>query len=169
MAFLTGTKGKVKTAKATSPLQDQLLDLIKQGLESGEGPFAEMFGNFNQEGFNQGVRQPALKQLKEETLPGILAKYGGGGQRGGSGMRNALAKAGVDLESQLAQLQYGAQQQQNQNRLQGLNLGLGTKQVDNFYQPGTEGAIQGFIKGAAPGLAKAGGGLINSAVNSIVG
>jgi hypothetical protein len=119
-----------------------------------------MFGQFNEQGFAQGVREPALKQLKEQTLPGILEKYSGGGMRGGSGMRNALTKAGVDLESQLAQLKYGAQQQQTQNRLQGLGLGLGTKQIENFYKPGTEGALQGFVKGAGEGLGKAAGGAI---------
>lgn len=157
---ILGTKGKLKTAKATSPLQDQLLELIRQGLESGEGPFAEMFGSFNEQSFNQGVRNPALKNLQEQTIPGILEKYGGGGMRGGSGMRNALTKAGVDLESQLAQLQYGAQQQQTQNRLQGLNLGLGTQQVQNFYKPGTEGLLQSFSKGAGEGLGRMGSGAI---------
>lgn len=167
--FWTGSKGKVKTAKATSPLQDQLLELIRQGLETGEGPFADIFGKFDENAFNQGVRNPAVKNLKENTLPGILEKYVGGGQRGGSALRNSLTKAGTDLESQLAGLMYQGQQQQQQNKLQGLGLGLGTKQVDNLYQPGTEGALQGFVRGAAPGLAKAGGGLINSAVKAVVG
>lgn len=152
--FIFGTKGKVKTAKATSALQDQLLDLIRQGLQSGEGPLADIFGKFNEGAFQQGVREPALKQLREETIPGILNKYGGGGMRGGSGMRNALAKAGSDLEAQLAQLMYGAQQQQVENRLKGLNLGLGTQQVQNFYKPGTEGSLQGFVRGAGQGLAR---------------
>ena len=34
---------------------------------------------------------------------------------------------------------------------------LGTKSFENIYKPGTEGALQGFIKGAGQGLGQAAG------------
>ena len=160
--FLTGTKGKIKSVSTQTPEQEELLKLIKEGITSGEGPLKDIFGSFDPAAFEAGVSKPALKQFQEEILPTILQKYSGSGQAGGSGMERALGKAGTDLQSKLAELMYGAQQQQKQQKLAGINTALGTKATENIYKPGTEGAAQGFIKGVGEGIGKAG-------VNAIAG
>lgn len=155
--FLTGTKGKVKSVSTKTPEQEELLKLINEGITTGEGPLKDIFGEFDKGAFEEGVSKPALKQFQEEILPGILQKYSGGGQAGGSGMQRALGKAGTDLQSKLAELMYGAQQQQKQNKIGGVNTALGTNAIENIYKPATEGLVQGTVKGFAQGAGNAAG------------
>jgi hypothetical protein len=155
-----GTKGKAKQLKTVDAMQEELLKLIKEGLTSGEGPLSDLFGGFNQEEFEKGVSQPALKNFQENILPDIMHKFAGQNNLQSSAYQKAKAKAGGDLQSQLAQLMYQAQQGQKQNRLTGLQAALGKQTVENIYKPGTEGALQGFIKGAGQGVGNAVGGSI---------
>lgn len=169
--FLFGKKPKVKQAKTLDASQQQLLDLINQGITSGEGPLKDLFGVFNEQAFDTGVSQPALKNFKENILPLLQEKFISGNQVGGSGQREAFGKAGTDLQSQLAQLMYQAQQQQQQNRLSGINTALGTKTFENLYKPGNEGLFQGVSKAFAQGLGTAAvggasGGLVGGAPTS---
>lgn len=155
--FAVGTKGKIKQAGLTNPLQDELMQLIKQGLTEGTGPFADMFqGKFDEEAFNQGVKQPAIKDFQENILPMLNEKFIANNQVGGSGMQRAQVKGATDLQSKLAELMYQAQQGEkirgDQNRLQGVNSILGKQTHENIYKPGTEGALQGFIKGVGQGV-----------------
>ena len=180
--FLFGGKDKVKKASVLDKDQEELLALIKQGLTSGEGPFSDIFGKFNEQEFEQGVTQPALKNFQENILPQLQEKFIAGNQVLGSGMRNAQLKAGTDLQSKLAELMYGAQQQQKQNRAGGIQQALGTKAFENIYQQGKEGVVPGVLKGAAtgfgtavgnaiPGVAQAGAAntVVNSAKQAVVG
>src|ERR1700761_6084707 len=114
--ILFGKKDKVKQAKTTNPMQDQLLALISEGLSKGEGALADIFGGFDEAAFNEGVTQPALKNFKENILPQLQEKFIANNQVLGTGFQNAQAKAGADLQSKLAQLMYNAQQDQKQNR-----------------------------------------------------
>ena len=155
--FLTGTKGKIKSASTQTPEQEQLLKLIQEGITSGEGPLKDIFGSFDPAAFEAGVSKPALQQFQDEILPMLQEKFIGGNQVGGSGFQRAGAKAATDLQSKLAQLMYEAQNQQKQNKIGGVNTALGTKATENIYKPGTEGAVQGFIKGAGQGLGNAAG------------
>lgn len=158
--ILFGTKDKVKKESLLNPNQQQLMDLIYQGLTSGEGPLKDLFGSFNQQAFEKGVNEPALKNFQERILPMIQEKYIAGNQVGGSGMRNEQLKAGTDLQSQLAQLLYQAQQQQGQNRFAGLNTALGTRGFENIYKQGTQGALSGLLQGLAPSVGKLAGAAI---------
>jgi hypothetical protein len=159
--FLFGTKDKIKQAPTITPEQQELLQLIQQGLTSGEGPLKDIFGGFNEEQFNKGVSEPALKNFQDKILPQLLEKFNAGGQYGGSGMRKALLGAGTDLQSQLAQLMYQAQQHQKQNQIAGINTVAGARPFENIYKPGTSGAIpsaiQGFAQGAGQGAGTAAG------------
>jgi hypothetical protein len=156
--FLTGTKGKLKSASLLTPDQEELLSLIKEGITTGEGPLKDIFGSFNAEEFEKGVSQPALKNFQEKILPGILEKFAGQGF--GSANINAATKAGSDLQSSLAQLLYQAQQQQKQNKIAGVNTAVGRQSVENIYKPGTEGLLQGVAKGFAQGAGNAAGAAI---------
>ncbi len=158
--FLTGTKGKIKSASTQTPEQQELLKLITEGITSGEGPLKDIFGEFDPAAFEAGVSKPALQQFQDEILPLLQEKFIGNNQVGGSGFQRAGAKAATDLQSKLAELMYNAQNQQKQNKLQGINTALGTKATENIYKPGTEGAAQGFIKGVGQGVGTAAGAAI---------
>ena len=154
--FLFGKKGKSKQLKTTNPMQDDLLQMISDALTSGEGPLADLFGGFNQEQFDKGVTDPALKNFQEKILPMLQEKFIAGGAVGGSGQRQGFEQAGTDLQSKLAELMYQAQQGQKQNQVQGVNSVLGKNTFENLYKPGTQGAVQGFLQGVGEGVGKAG-------------
>jgi len=155
---LFGKKGKVKQKSTLSPLQQELEGLLSEGLKSGEGPLGELFG-FNEQNFQEGVEKPALKHFQESVLPGILEKFAGNNNMG-SGIRRATLKAGTDLQSNLAGLRYQAQQQGQQNKLTGINTLLGKQAIENIYKPGSEGLVQGAVKGFAQGAGTAAGAAI---------
>ncbi len=155
--FAFGTKGKMKQASTLSPEQQKLYALIEKGITSGTGSLGSLFGDFNEDSFNKGVAEPALKNFQDKILPQLQQQYIGQGQAHGSGMRDAQLRAGTDLQSKLAELMYGAQNQQQQNKLQGVNTLFGKQAVENTYKPGTEGAVQGFVRGAGEGFGKATG------------
>lgn len=150
-----GTKDKNEQLSTLTPEQQQLMSLINEGLTTGEGPFGELFGNFDPKAFEEGVSKPALKQFQEDILPTVQEKFISGNQSRGSGIQRGSLKAGVDLQDKLAQLMYTAQQDQSKNRLQGLQTMLSTKGFENLYKPGEQGALSGFVQGASQGLGKA--------------
>lgn len=158
--FLFGGKDKIKKASTLTPEQSQLIELIKQGLESGEGPLKDLFGSFDENAFNEGVKQPLLKEFQDSVLPMLNEKFISGGQVGGSGMQRANIKAATDLQSKLASLMYDAKQKQQGNRLAGLQTALGTKSVENIYKQGNKGVVPGFIEGVGEGIGKAAGAAI---------
>lgn len=153
--FIFGKKSKNKQLGTKTPEQMELLKLITDGLSTGEGALADIFGGFNQDEFDQGVTQPALKNFQENILPSIMEKFNAGGQVGGSGQQRASNKAGVDLQSKLAELMYQAQNQQKQNKIQGVNTALETQTFENVHKPATQGALQGLINGVGQGVGTA--------------
>lgn len=165
--FLLGPKEKVKQATTQTPEMEELMKLLITGLSEGKGQFADIFGPFNEQAFEKGVSQPALKNFQENILPTIQEKFIGQGQTQSSGFNRGLLKAGTDLQSQLAALLYNAQQQQQQNRLQGAQTILGTKPFENIYRPGGEGLVQGVLKGFATGVGQGIGGGATGGVGAI--
>jgi hypothetical protein len=165
--ILLGKKGKLKTASTLSKTQEELQDLIRQGLESGEGPYGDIFGQFDEGAFEKGVSEPLIKQFQSKVLPKIQGQLiaGGHNARGGAFRRGTL-EAGTDLQERLAQLMYQAQQDQTNRRAGGVNNLFGRQSVENIYKPGTKGAVQGFVEGAGQGLGQAAGAGIPGAVNS---
>lgn len=155
MGFWGGSKGKIKQKSTLSKDQEQLMSLLNMGLTTGEGPFGELFGDFDKQKFQEGVVNPAMKNFQEEILPQIQEKFIAGNQVLGSGMQRGQLKAGVDLQDKLAQLMYGAQQDQQKNKLAGMQTALGTKSVENIYKPPVKGAGQGAIEGFAQGAGEA--------------
>ncbi len=154
-------KEKTQQLQTKTKEQQELARLINEGLISGKGPFAELFGEFNPEEFEKGITQPALENFKENILPQILQKYSSGGQALGSGQRNAELKAGQKVQSDLATLMYQAQQQQRQNKLAGIQTGLGGGGVENVIRGGTPSAGNQFIQGLIPEAGKIIGNLMN--------
>ena len=158
--ILIGSGDKIKKAKTLDSGQEQLMALIQEGLAKGEGPLADIFGAFDEEAFKKGVTDPALKNFQDNILPMLQEKFIAGNQVGGSGMERGFSKAGTDLQSELAKLMYQGKQDQVKNRLAGLQTSLGTKTHENIYKQGSEGLVQGAVKGFAEGAGKAVGGSI---------
>jgi hypothetical protein len=144
-----GRKAKNKKLDLLTPEQKELQKLMSEGLKSGQGPFADLFGEFNMEDFEKGVSGPAMEKFKNEILPQIQEKFIAGNAALGSGMQRAQVKGAADLQSQLAQLMYQAQQQQKQNRIQGIQQVQGTREFENLYQPRQVGAGEAFLQGIA--------------------
>jgi len=159
--ILVGKKGKLKQASTLSKTQEELQNLIKQGLESGEGPYADIFGQFDQGAFEKGVSEPALKQFQNKILPHIQEQLlAGGNSARGSAFRRGSLNAATDLQDRLAQLMYGAQENQANRRVQGVSNLFGRQAIENIYKPGTTGALTAFGQGAGQGLGQAAGAAI---------
>lgn len=148
-----GKSAKTKKKKLTTPLQDELLQLIQEGATTGKGPFADIFGAFNEEEFNKGVVNPALKNFQENILPKLQEKFIANNQVLGTDFGRAQAKAGTDLQSELAALMYQAQQKQKENKMRGVELGLNRQGFENVQTSGYPGLLQEGAKA----LAQAGG------------
>lgn len=163
MEFFFGSKDKAKKFKNFTPEQMGLFQEFIQGLSGGGGTFGDMFGDFNpdqaSETFQRGVADPAMRNFKQRVIPNIMQSFAD--QGASSGLNNSLATAGRDLEenlsSQLANFIYQSQMQHNQNRLQGLGLGLNTKAFSPFVQKGYKGTIPGFTESFAQGAGQAAG------------
>jgi hypothetical protein len=123
-----------KVTQATLKTKDQasLMKAITDALTNGGGPLADIFGKFDEGAFNKGVTEPALKNFTDKILPQLQQQFAGGGR--GSGQRNAELGAATDLQSQLAQLMYGAQNQQQQNRISGVQNAVGQNTFENIVQ-----------------------------------
>lgn len=160
--IIFGKKDKIKQTPTVSKQQQEFLDWIQQGIASGEGPLADIFGKFNEGEFQKGVAEPQIKRFKEELLPQLQEQFISGNQLMGSGFQRAQAKAGTDLQSKLAELMYAAKQQHKQNQIGGVNTALGTQQVQNIYKQGDEGALTGLLKGISGAAGQGiGGGVKN--------
>lgn len=146
--LLFGKKEKVKQKSTKTKEQLELQSLIDEGLKKGTGPFADVLGEFDQEGFDKGVTEPALKQFKDKTLPMIQEKFSSGNAIQGSGARRTQANAAVDLQSRLAELMYNAQNKQKDNRLNTLNNQVNAQNVENIYKPSQKGFVHAVAENA---------------------
>jgi hypothetical protein len=164
--LLFGKKAKTKKLKTKTPEQEELLSMITEGLSKGTGPYADIFGEFDKGAFEEGVSKPAMKKFQEETLPMLQEKFIANNQILGSGAQNASAKAGANLNAELAGLMYNAQNQQKQNRLQGSQLALGTNTFENLRTQPKTGILEGALKGLLPGIGEGTGNAIANGWNS---
>lgn len=158
--ILFGSSDKVKQYNTQDPMQQQLMALINEGLTNSTGAFKDLFGDFNQEEFQKGVADPALKNFKDNVLPLILEKFVSGNSVGGSAMNRAVVKGGTDLQSKIAELMYGAQQDQKKMKFEGLKTATGTQTVENIMHPGKGGVVQAFAQGAGQGMGNSAGSFV---------
>lgn len=114
---------------------------------------------FNDPEFFNKFEAPARRQFEEEIVPGFanrFASQGTGGSLGSTGFRNQLAREGGNLETNLAAMRGGMQQQaipqmlgyaqqpaQNYMSL----LGLATQPTMNQYQPPSAGGMANMFSG----------------------
>lgn len=153
--ILFGKKGKNKQLETKTKEQKQLGKLITQGLTKDKGPLADLFGQFNEEEFKEGVTDPQIKQFQEKILPQLQEQFVNSGQVLSTGFGKAQLQAGNDLQSKLAELMYNAKQGQKQNRMSGVNTLYGSQNIENLYRKPTTGAVHGFANAAAESAGKA--------------
>lgn len=163
--ILFGKSPSFKKLPTQSPDQQNLMAMLFQGLQGGQGPFADIYGQFDEGAFNKGVAEPELKRFREELLPSIMEKYIAGNQALGSGAQRAATRGASDLSSNLAQLLYNARQNQMQNRAQGINTFLGQQPFQYASKSGFSGLLPQLAQGTAQSFGPAiGSKLANMAI-----
>jgi hypothetical protein len=138
LSFLFGQPAQFKQVSKFGPQQmDVLNQLLGMGVQGLQNPLS---------GFGP-IEQEARSGFQQQTLPSIAERFGGMGQnRLSSGaFRSQLAGAGTDLETRLASLrsQYGQNQQQNMLNLLGLGL---TPQFDTVNTAAEPGLLQNILQ-----------------------
>lgn len=107
-----------------------------------------MMSMFNDPDFFKNVEAPAMRQFNEETIPGLanrFASMGSGGSTGSTAFRNQLGREGSNLQTNLAAMRTGMQQNAIPQMMQSANMpfnnmmqlyqtGLGHP-TENVYQP----------------------------------
>lgn len=137
-----------------------------QNYQTGQDWLQSMFND--PEFFNQ-FEAPMQRQFQEQTIPDLanrFASQGSGGSLGSTGFRNALGRAGVDLQTNIAAMRGGMQQgaipqlmgyaQQPFQNYQSL-LGMATQPTMNQYQPPSAGLFGGILSGMTSGWAQGAG------------
>lgn len=151
---------ETKIQKQQRELVDQLLGSLK-----GNGPYSALFQP-DEEAFQKSIVEPAKSIFRNQIVPQIQQGYVGGTygqQRGGTGMEDTLARAGVDLDQlinqQYLQFQQGAQNRQTDVIGRILGQGEGVQKPESFgsqllsglggylTQGGAEGDIANILSG----------------------
>jgi hypothetical protein len=120
---------------------------------------------------------PMMRQFEEETMPGVanrFASQGSGGSLGSTGFRNQAVREGGNLQTNLAALRGGMQQQGVGQSLQYAQQPVSNwmqqlqsilQPTQNIYQPPSaggwgsmaaplmQGAVQGYLGQSNPGQA----------------
>lgn len=152
-----GGRDKLKKLPTMSPQQQQLLNSLLGRINQGGGAgqaLSTLQSYLNPQGFDQ-FSQPYMQQFNEQVIPGIAERFAGAGALSSSGFGQALGGAASGLQSQLAQL-YSGRQQQAANSLLGFGQNLLGQQPFaylNKQRAGTFGQGMGQgLSGALPGL-----------------
>jgi len=142
---------KISTMDKT---QRGLYKQYAQALQGGGGPLADIFG-FDPEKirdlYTKQYAEPAYQQFEEEVVPGITGAFRGQNLQNSSYLGGALSKAGTnvqkDLDAQLANMLYGAEQSSINRKQQGLQ-GLLNMQTFAYQQSPLMQLLQGLAGGA---------------------
>ncbi len=122
---------------------------------------------FNDPSFFQNIESPAIRNFQESTVPELANRFGAmgsGGSTSSTAFRNALGRAGVDLQTNLA-ANRGQMQQLGANQALGYSqqpfnqfaqlLGLTTGQGQmNQYKPPTPGPFGDILSSLSGGAAQ---------------
>lgn len=120
----------------------QLIDQLLSGLESGQGPYANLFGT-DEAAFQKSFVDPAKALYKNQIAPQIQQSFIASGQHRGTGLEDQLLRAGIDLDSMINQ-NYLAFQNQGKDRMsQMINSILGAESGPQPALSTGEAAAQG--------------------------
>jgi len=141
---------QVGTAQLMDPsqlqyLQQMLGGLGSQALGAGQG----LLQGYDENLFQQGVVDPAMKQYEQNTLPSIQQRFGDANAGSSSALNQALSSSAGDLSNTLAGQRLTMQQNASQNQLgllQQLMQMLGQKSMDPIVQGPKEGLTKPLIQ-----------------------
>lgn len=164
LAGLFNKKKKPKQLSTFDPQQQELYKNYMTALQGGGGPLGDIFGQFDPEQirklYTQQYAQPAYQQFNQEVVPGITGQFRGGNLQNSSYLGGALAKAGSDVQNNLngnlGQMLYQAQQAQINRRQQGIGSMLG-QSTFGYQQPQSsvfDNLLSGLSTGASDLLAQ---------------
>jgi hypothetical protein len=143
--FGGGSKGGVKQAPRFNPQQQNILSLLLgQGAQGIQNPYA---------GF-EDIADYAKNQFNQQIIPSIAERFTGLGNNAPSSpaFASQLSQGGAGLAQALAAMRQQYGQQNQQNALSLLALGL-SPSFENFYQEpeiGTGQRLLGLSAQAAP-------------------
>jgi len=168
--FFGGSKDKMKKLPTMTPQQESILNALLSKLEGSLGGSYEKGLSSLQELLDpsssayQRFTDPYMQQFEQQTVPSLAERFAGAGATGGalssSGFGQALSSAGSQLQSQLAQLKSGLQQQAIRDILSQyqsiLGVGLGSQPFAYTHKPGLSGLgenlLSGYMSSGFPGL-----------------
>lgn len=136
--FLFGNPGGVEQYSTVTPeLQNALQYLYQLGVQGLENPYA---------GFAP-IAQQARNQFSQQTIPSLAERFTsmGNSSLSSPAFASQLGQAGAGLEQELAAMQAGYGQQNLQQALQLLQLGL-QPQSENVYRPKELGLVQNLFQ-----------------------
>ncbi len=138
--FGGGEKGGVKQAQTLNPQQQQILSmLLGKGQQNLQNPYA---------GF-EDISNYAQNQFHQNIVPSIAERFTSMGNNALSSpnIYSQLGQAGAGLGGQLAAMKQQYGQQNQQNALSQLSLGL-SPSFQNFYQQSQPGFGENLMHGA---------------------
>lgn len=125
---------KTKRQRQKEELIDQLLNSLQGG-----GPYSDLF-EMDEAGFQKSIVDPAKARFRNQIAPQIKQSYIAGGQQGGTGLEDSLARAGVDLDQMINEqyLNYSSGARDRKAQLIQSILGGGDGYDDTDYGLSTE-------------------------------
>lgn len=164
--FMFGSGDKFKKMETMSPEKAQMFQQFMQmlsGMQGAGGGMQQSMKYFQdlmnpESDLYKNFEKPYLQEFEQQTIPGIAERFGGMGAMGGalssSGFGQALSSAGSNLQTNLAGMKSGMQQdaaKQLMNQfMQMMGLGLGTQEFAYGQKQGQGGAfvplMSAFIK-----------------------
>lgn len=142
----------------SSTYTDQQQNLLNNSINNGPQDIRQDPGHaqgmdwlmsmFNDPEFFKNFEAPMMRQFNEETVPGLanrFASMGSGGSTGSTAFRNQLGREGGNLQTNIAALRGGMQQQGVNQLFQGAQMPISnyndwlktmlSPQPNNVYQP----------------------------------
>jgi len=142
-----GIFGKENKETPIQARQREMVDLLYSSVK-GDGPFSNLF-NVDEASFQKSFVDPMKQKFQSQIAPQIQQSYIASGQERGTGMEDALTRAGVDMDQLLNQY-YSQQQQGAMNRqanTMGSMLGMqpGPQQTPTTGQAAMQG-LGGYLQ-----------------------
>lgn len=137
-----GYLGRKRRLSPMEQKQENMIDELLRSLQ-GNGQYSDLF-NMNEADFNKYYANPMKNRFNNQIMPMIQQGYLATGMQRGTGLDNALARAGMELNDSINQM-YGQQRDSiNANRRNAMNTILGRPAGQQASMSGWQGALEGM-------------------------
>ncbi len=151
--FMGSNAKQVGKAQLMSPEQQKFLNSLISGVGGDvQGAFPGLLQGYNEDTFQKGVVDPAMKTYEQQILPGIEQRFTDANAGSSSALTQALAQSSNDLSNTLAGQRIGYQQMAGNQQLGALQQILSLLSQRSF-----DPIVQGPQKGLVSDLISAGG------------